>query len=135
MIKITKLQIKTSVFTITIVVVITVGQKKGTTFLLSMNKSFNTQCSLSKFSTLIVNEYSEHLQWQCKSDICCLICLCLLAVTFAFYVYQSSNEIDDYQLVFIVSISLLRMPKLNIRNCSLYCSSCMWKNSPVSIEY
>jgi len=33
----------------------TVSQKKGTTFF--MNKSFNTQCNLTKFSTLIVSEY------------------------------------------------------------------------------
>ena len=45
--------------------------------------------------------YFEHL---CDSDICCLR---WLTVTLTFYVYQSSNEIDAYQLVFIVSISLL----------------------------
>jgi len=37
-----------------------------------------------------------------------LACVGNFAATMTFYVYQSSNETDDYRLVFIVSISLLR---------------------------
>jgi len=68
-----------------------------------MNKSFNTQSILTKFSARIVSEcynrcyfiifgtYTNFGTFLCKNCD-----------------YQSGSEIDDYRLVFIVSISLLR---------------------------
>ena len=68
-----------------------------------MNKSFNTQCNLTKFSTLIVNECFRR----------CYFLISGIYTNFRTFLYkksdyQSSNEIDVYRLVFVVSISFLR---------------------------
>ena len=60
-----------------------------------------------------------------------------------FYVYQSSNEVNDYRLVFIVSISLLCkiLNTCKIKYTELYLVDLLnldlmyVKKSPVSVKY
>ena len=62
------------------------------------------QCNLTKFSTLIVIDvtylvsgiYTNFRTFLCKKCDVGYYC-----------VYQSSNEIDDYRLVFMVSVSFI----------------------------
>ena len=99
------------------------SRKKGTTFLLWINL-LTCNTILTKFTTLIVNEYYI-------VDVTYLISKIytnfrtLLRRTCDVGYYIINREIDDYRLVFIVSISLLHKilnarQKLNTRNCSVY---------------
>jgi len=71
-----------------------------------MNKSFTTQYNLTKFSTLSVNEYYvidvTYLLSGIYTNFRRLLCK---KCDVGYYVIN--HEIDDYWLVFIVSVSLL----------------------------
>jgi len=64
------------------------------------------QCNLTKFSTLTVNIIIDvnYLVYEIFTNYCTFLCKkCDIGY---YYVYKSSNEIDDYWLVFLVSVSL-----------------------------
>jgi len=58
------------------------------------------------FSTYIRSKESRSISYNSVYFISA--CVENFAATVTFYVYQSSNEIGDYRLVFIVSVSFLR---------------------------